>query len=422
MADEIKKKSDEEPMGKLKIKGGIPLIGGGGLIALIEELMGGLYKTLPETLPKALPEDASPCGMGTPLNDLDDSDFDSEDETVETFKNDGGVKSIIRITKISDKAEAVLRLSELSSRLRNVRSASRLRDLRQAFASIEAARQGKGAQHQIEAVELLDKLAKDAGSDKERISLANARKAVLIGTGRDFEAAGFRVRTSFASLIPTNNVKLAYTSLSTQDGEPNLLCPKAVKQLGYAVPMEVSKCRQNCIDSRVSKDGRVACAYAEWLKTADTHQAAMGRLEMHRGEDNEFNLLTLAENQRSKPLTKDERTYEERFKEELDNFGKEPDDRSIEQRLHEATKAELGHHGEPDEKDRLASKNARRTVAERIDAESDESAAAQVNKAHVGEIDDETMEEMLADERVGLAEDDLDKVLDAFLKSQRKYE
>lgn len=70
----------------------------------------------------------------------------------------------------------------------------------------------------------------------------------------------------FDDLTPTENRRVAYTSLSTQNNEPYLLCPKGNFQGKGAVPMEISKCRDNCIDSRVGKDGSVSCAYQDWLK------------------------------------------------------------------------------------------------------------------------------------------------------------
>jgi hypothetical protein len=58
------------------------------------------------------------------------------------------------------------------------------------------------------------------------------------------------------------------------------MCPKGTAQIGYAVPMEVSKCRDNCIDSRVTPDGKITCAYEDWLtKVADNQESVMARLD-----------------------------------------------------------------------------------------------------------------------------------------------
>jgi hypothetical protein len=137
--------------------------------------------------------------------------------------------------------------------------------------------------------------------------------------------------------------------LSTQANEPYLLCPKGKFQ-GYKapVPMEVSKCRENCIDSRVDKDGHVTCAYQDWLKVAfQSHDEVMARLDVHKHPDNEANALELKEGERSKKLTEGEIGFEARF----DNSdrgankirGKQNVDDSREKQLSESKQSNYGH-------------------------------------------------------------------------------
>jgi hypothetical protein len=112
--------------------------------------------------------------------------------------------------------------------------------------------------------------------------------------------------------------------------------------------MEISKCRENCIDSRIGKDGTVTCAYADWMKTAfQSHDEVMAKLDVHRHPDNEANLLNLAEGERSKKLTEGEVGFEARF----DNSdrgankvrGKHNESDSREKQLSETKQSSYGH-------------------------------------------------------------------------------
>jgi hypothetical protein len=112
--------------------------------------------------------------------------------------------------------------------------------------------------------------------------------------------------------------------------------------------MEISKCRENCIDSRVDKDGQVTCAYQDWLKVAfQSHDEVMARLDVHKHPDNEANALELKEGERSKKLTEGEIGFEARF----DNSdrgankirGKQNVDDSREKQLSDAKQSSYGH-------------------------------------------------------------------------------
>ena len=119
----------------------------------------------------------------------------------------------------------------------------------------------------------------------------------------------------YSEITPKENRRVAYTTLFTQANEPFLLCPKGKFQ-GFKspIPMEISKCRENCIDSRVDKSGHVTCAYQDWLKVAfQSHDEVMARLDVHKHPDNEANALELKEGERSKKLTEGEIGFEARF-------------------------------------------------------------------------------------------------------------
>jgi hypothetical protein len=112
--------------------------------------------------------------------------------------------------------------------------------------------------------------------------------------------------------------------------------------------MEISKCRENCIDSRIGKDGTVTCAYADWMKTAfQSHDEVMARLDVHRHPDNEANLLNLAEGERSKKLTEGEVGFEARFENSDRGVnkvrGKHNESDSREKQLSNAKQSSYGH-------------------------------------------------------------------------------
>lgn len=211
---------------------GFPLIGGGGLLRLLEEfipLLGGLGEG----------EEADEIN---PFESLDDSDFDPHDAVIEQFKNDlGGCGGVVKIVRMQG-PDAIEKLSEVTDQLRHIRTAQNLQRMREVFSSIHAAKQGQG-RGQLVAVALLQRLASDATTAAEQRTLLKAREAVLAGEHDQLDAAAFRVQKLFAATLPSKPTRLAYTSLSTQDGEGYLLCPKAKKQLGHAVPMELSKCQ-----------------------------------------------------------------------------------------------------------------------------------------------------------------------------------
>ena len=133
-------------------------------------------------------------------------------------------------------------------------------------------------------------------------------------------------------------------------------------------------------------------------------------------------MLTLAKGERSKPLTTNERTYEQRLDEDTKGRYNEKEwNKSREEALDKAKEANLGHHGEPKEDESIArtlSKNAAKY--NKIDPDSEDTFGEQLSAGHNPVKDNLTLEEMLKDERVGLTEDELDMLLEEWLEQSRK--
>lgn len=109
--------------------GGDDLIGGGGLLKILEHLNGVLAAGGPRG-----------SNVSHPFEMLGDEDFDGEDETVRTFKDDmGGCKGMVRVIHIGD-PNALMKLSQVIKSLTLTREACRSRALRAAFAGIHADR------------------------------------------------------------------------------------------------------------------------------------------------------------------------------------------------------------------------------------------------------------------------------------------
>jgi hypothetical protein len=292
--------------------------------------------------------------------DLIETDFDLDDDSIKDWLNMGGLPEIKKFRKLKPN-EAVVKLSATMERLMNTKNSQIRTLLRHAYNSLqnasgetnEAVKLEKLAHKlddkscgawQLEAVETLDEVLKF----KDSISFKVARKHILKGNEFNYRKAMDILKDEFEFLTPSANIRVAYTSLSTQDNEPYLLCPKGVFQsTGSApVPMEISKCRWNCIDSRVAKDGTVSCAYQDWLKVSfQPQEKVMARLNVHKSPDNEVNSLNLKEGERSKPLTEGEVPFETRFDKNQKGYKRDSlPEESIEKRLE--TSKLYGHRNE----------------------------------------------------------------------------
>jgi hypothetical protein len=141
----------------------------------------------------------------------------------------------------------------------------------------------------------------------------------------------------FASEVKHPNVRVAfYENPRAQDEEPYQLCPKARHQIGHAVPMPVSSCRDNCIDSRVTRDGKISCAYQDWLqRAADNHINVIERLDEVHPEDNAKNRLNLKDGERFNPdsMAIDLMTFEHRMADKLKKIKESKKSKQVEKNI-----------------------------------------------------------------------------------------
>jgi hypothetical protein len=328
-----------------------PLVGGTGLLSMLQDTIAGLG-------------DGDSTPMSSPFHVLDMNDF-GDDPVISAFKNMGGPENVVKIVALPEK-EARQHLHEAYNKLNNIKLAEERNTLRYAYMALqnflnknnEAARLERVAYKttdksagywQIEAINSLDKLKKFASTSLRISKLESARNVVLSGNKLQTTKVSTYLHNWYSEITPKENRRVAYTTLSTQANEPYLLCPKGKFQ-GYKspIPMEISKCRENCIDSRVDKEGHVTCAYQDWLKVAfQSHDEVMARLDVHKHPDNEANALELKEGERSKKLTEGEIGFEARF-ENSDRGankirGKQNVDDSREKQLSDAKQSSYGH-------------------------------------------------------------------------------
>ncbi len=328
-----------------------PLVGGTGLLSMLQDTISGLG-------------DGDSMPVSSPFHVLDMNDF-GDDPVISAFKNMGGPEHIVKIVALPEK-EAHQHLHHAFNKLNNIKLAEERNILRYAYMAIqnflnkdnEAAKLERVAYKstdksagywQIEAINSLDKLKKFASTSLRISKIESARNVVLSGNKLQATKVSNYLHNWYSEITPKENRRVAYTTLSTQANEPFLLCPKGKFQ-GYKspIPMEISKCRENCIDSRIDKEGHVTCAYQDWLKVAfQSHDEVMARLDVHKHPDNEANALELKEGERSKKITDGEIGYEARF----DNSdrgankirNKQNVDDSREKQLSEAKQSSYGH-------------------------------------------------------------------------------
>ena len=287
------------------------------------------------------------------LDMLEDDDYQQGD-IFNSFKNDlGGAKGLIKIIRVNPD-DACERIASCLENMNNIRKATRLIDIRKAFEQVKMFADEPNAHHQIKAIKLLDKLANSSESDKERYAYVKAKKAVLSGENEMIDAAAFRIQNIFASAVPQTNLRVAFfENPRSQESEDYQLCPKARYQIGHAVPMPISSCRDNCIDSRTTQDGKVSCAYQDWLKhAADNHISAVERLDEVHPQVNAENKLNLKDGERFNPshLAIDLMNFEQRMADKLkenksNNKKKVEPDLSIEAKLDDS-KLLTGHQNE----------------------------------------------------------------------------
>ena len=336
--------------------------------------------------------------------ELPDAIGPETEDVLNQIKHDEPITKIRKVIVIPGRDKD--KVEEILGKLMSAREADINNGLRQVFAQVHKVKTNGGVAHQIQAIKSLDSLIREAsGSTKDE--LIKARQLVLSGENSQLDAANFRLRNIFASRVDSN-VRLAYTSLSTQFGEGYQLCPKSMHQIGKVIPMEVSKCRDNCIDCRVTRDGAVSCAYAEWLrKSADNHNLVDGRLEKVKHNLNS-NLLGKL----------DQPDSHKGWEGQLDDIREKypvAEESSIEQTLDNRDKSMFGHQGE-----------AIKRIQEFLNKNSDD--ASKTNEESLetdrtnDDYDDATLEEMLEDEREPFNEQELEMMIEELLDEARNKE
>jgi hypothetical protein len=247
----------------------------------------------------------------SPFSLLSEEDFDKNDNIVKSFFD--RVNGINNVFASSNPSQ---RLANVYSDLVNVRISELRSEIRKAYNNIQNALDSNNdavvmervasklpkkstGHYQVEALKTVDNLLKLSLTSFTNTKFSNVRNHILTGNSENYKIAAKLLKDSFEDITPSENRRLAYTALSTQENEPYLLCPKGGFQGRGAVPMEISKCRSNCIDSKIDKDGKVSCNYQAWLNAAfEPHDKVMARLDTTRHPDNEANLLNIEEGKR----------------------------------------------------------------------------------------------------------------------------
>ncbi len=296
------------------------LINGTGLFHMLHDTIHGLGKQMHEN--RFMPADS-------PFFALTKSDFDVNDPIVSKFFDNGGLDNAMHIIRLKPE-ESHSKMVECYNNLYMHRTALVANNLRKAYNALQNAidssndavrierlankvEQKSSGFWQIESLNNIDISLRIANVNESK-SLKYARDLVLSGDKDFYNTAATIIKSIFSEIYPKSNTRVAYTTLRTQDNEPFLMCPKGLYQGKHTVPMEVSKCRENCIDSRVSKDGVVTCAYQDWLNAAfEPHDKVMARLYVHRHPDNDENPMEIAEGERGHKLKDTDFGYEARF-------------------------------------------------------------------------------------------------------------
>jgi len=290
------------------------LIGGTGILDMLKNIMGNLSPM------NSMPE--------SPFHDLENDDIDASDPVGAKLLNMGGPKHVVKIFRMQSPEDMHHAMKHLANTLSETRNAYIRKELRHLFASINCALGNENDAFTMERI--ASKLPKKSPGLWQAESIATVERLMKVANVQEYDALveidkmlsnGGYAHVANASKIAKNmyeaistprNTRIAYTTLATTDGEPILMCPKGKVEFGSAVPMEASKCRWNCIDSRLDVDGNVRCNYESWMKQSfQSHDVVMGRLDTTRHPDNEANLLNIKDGERK--THEDEIGYEKMF-------------------------------------------------------------------------------------------------------------
>ena len=354
----------------------------------------------------------------SPFHVLGKEDFHN-DPIVNAFDNLGGIPQMVAILAMP-KNEAKIALASINKKLLSVKLSTYRNSIRTAYNALQnaidsdnqavklervanKASKRSAGYWQVEAIKNIDDCLNYAGS--EASEFISSRKLIMSGDKNNFVKVASFLKDVYEIITPQTNKRFAYTTLNTQDNEPYLLCPKGFYN-GHtaAVPMEVSKCRYNCIDSRVSKDGVVSCAYQDWLKVAfETQEKVNQRLNVHHSPDNEENRLELKEGERSIPLKENEVPIETRFDKNVKGYERDKKDfESLEGMLNSAKPKNLGHRDlDKDYRTKLSQTDSTKTIENQIPrtGEQSESLSDMFSKMDKDEFDTENTIESNLDKK-----------------------
>jgi hypothetical protein len=287
------------------------LIGGGGILKMLGDMIGNIGRT----------------NIPNPFDVLEEDDFGS-DPIAQQFLNMGGPKHVVKVFRIDSPDQAEEAMRHMASVLNQTKLAEMRKGLRSIFASLQSTleidnqavqmeriaskmpRKSPGY-WQAESLSQIDSLKRIA--NREEYSILDSTEKMVNSGGYVYIAkAAQTIKSMYESISTPRNTRVAYTTLGTTDGEPILMCPKGIVEYGGAVPMEASKCRWNCVDSRMDKDGNVRCNYETWMKQSfQSHDVVMGNLDVTRHPDNEANLLNIKDGERK--THEDQIGYEKMF-------------------------------------------------------------------------------------------------------------
>ncbi len=143
-----------------------------------------------------------------------------------------------------------------------------------------------------------------------------------------FRSAAERIKAAYRAMVDGGMSRSAYYEVrkapaeETEDYNP---CPK-FRSSGVEVPVEMSFCRDYCIEGKQQPDGKVECKFSKWLeKVADSHQKAMSRLDEQKNPVNDHMQLRLPDGQKEHPRRAVDTHIEVKFERE-GKHGREWDD------------------------------------------------------------------------------------------------
>lgn len=358
------------------------------------------------------------------ISNLNDDDFDDTDEVVQDFKNQGGVNKVIKIVLNKPLDEAKKEIETIANSLEEKRKYAFKKALRKAYYAANKIANKQSTDFRTTAM-LINTAATYADNEQDTQNLLKSFDSILSSNENHYAGAVYRLKTLYANTMPKNNIRVAYTNLGTQEGEPYQLCPKAAYQLGYQIPMPVSTCRDNCIDSRVMRDGRISCAYRDWVTVvADNQKALNNRLDVHRVNDDDVSYINIEAGERNAPISKKVqqtlKTTETRLNEKTRDKVKIPNI-STESRLEKLSPVNFGHQGDKYDIEGNGTFARKASILEdKIDFKSKGTLGKQVEKGNCSKCEEKNIEQLLSESGKHVDTNDVNTMIDRILEKNRK--